>query len=143
MRVLIAVDSFKGSMESLEAAGFIENGIRKVFPSADVIKIPMADDGEGTVDAALRSQNGRYEYCQVTGPLGDKVQAKYGIVDERTAVMEMAEASGLNLMSVEQGNPLKTTTFGTGELILDAISKGCTKIILGIGGSATNRGHLL
>lgn len=140
MKVLIAMDSFKGTFDSLEVAKIVEKGIRRVYPDAGVVSIPVADGGEGTVDAIVRSNDGRYVYCDVTGPLGDRVKAKYAIVGGNTAVMEMAEASGLNHVPAELRNPLLTTTYGTGELILDAISKGCIKIILGLGGSATNEG---
>ncbi len=140
MKVLIAMDSFKGNFDSLTVAGIVERGIRKVYKDATIDKVAIADGGEGTVDAIVKTLNGRYERIEVTGPMGSKVIAKYGIVDGNTAVIEMAEASGLALVPENERNPLRASTYGTGELILDAINKGCTRIIMGIGGSATNDG---
>lgn len=140
MKVLIAMDSFKGNFHSLKVAEIVERGIRKVYKDASVDKVAIADGGEGTVDAIVQTLSGKYEKVKVTGPMGEPVMAKYGIVEDTTAVIEMAEASGLDLVDEDKRNPLKATTYGTGELILDAIEKGCTKIIMGIGGSATNDG---
>lgn len=142
MRVLIATDSFKGSLKSLEAAALMEKGIRRVFLEAQVEKIAIADGGEGTVEAMVESLQGEYRYAEVFNPIGNKVQARYGIVNGDTAVIEMAEASGLHLVPQAKRNPLTTATYGTGELIRDALSRGCRKIILGIGGSATNDGGM-
>lgn len=137
MRVLVAMDSFKGTFTSLEAAHIVEKGIKKVYKNADVEKVVIADGGEGTVEAIVESLKGEYLYKKVTGPLGDIVNARYGIVHDNTAIIEMAEASGLSLVSAVKRNPLLTTSYGTGELIKDALDHGCRKIILGIGGSAT------
>ncbi len=141
MRVLIAMDSFKGNMSSLDVAGIVEKGIRRVFKSdVYVDKVAIADGGEGTVDAIVNAHGGQFVTAEVTGPLGEKVAARYGIILGKTAIIEMAEASGLYLIPDDRRDPLKTTTFGVGELILDAIGRGCTKIVMGIGGSATNDG---
>ncbi len=142
MRVLIATDSFKGSLKSLEAADLIEKGIRRVYGAAQVEKIAIADGGEGTVEAIVESLKGEYRYAEVSDPIGNKVRARYGIVNGDTAIIEMAEASGLYLVPKDKRNPLTTSTYGTGELIRDAMSLGCRKIILGIGGSATNDGGM-
>ena len=142
MRVLIASDSFKGSLKSLEVADIIEKGIRRVYGAAHVEKIALADGGEGTVEAIVESLKGEYRCVEVSGPLGDKVRARYGVVNGGTAIIEMAEASGLYLIPGEKRNPLATSTYGTGELIRDAMNLGCRRIILGIGGSATNDGGM-
>lgn len=142
MRVLIATDSFKGSLKSLEAAAIIEKGIRRVYSAAQVEKIAIADGGEGTVEAMVESLQGEYRYAEVSDPIGNKVRARYGIVNGDTAIIEMAEASGLSLVPQDRRNPLTTSTYGTGELIRDALSRGCRKILLGIGGSATNDGGM-
>lgn len=142
MKVLIATDSFKGSLKSLEAADIIEKGIRRVYSAAQVEKIAIADGGEGTVEAMVESLQGEYRYAEVSDPIGNKVRARYGIVNGDTAIIEMAEASGLYLVPKDKRNPLTTSTYGTGELIRDALSRGCRKIILGIGGSATNDGGM-
>lgn len=140
MRVLIASDSFKGSLGSLEVADMIEKGIRNVYSDAYVDKVAVADGGEGTVSAFTHNLGGEYIYTEVKGPLGETVRARYGIIHGKTAVIEMAEASGLCLVPEDKRNPLLTSTYGTGELIIDALSKGCRDIIIGIGGSATNDG---
>ena len=143
MNIVIAIDSFKGSLASLEAGEAVRTGIRKVFPQAEVLVLPLADGGEGTVEALTRGLGGRFREVSVTGPLGEKVTARYGILpDNKTAVMEMAAAAGLPLVPEGQRNPLHTTTFGVGEMLLDAMGKGCRHFILGIGGSATNDGGL-
>jgi glycerate kinase len=143
MKVVVAIDSFKGSLSSSELADNIELGVKKVFPDAQVIKLPIADGGEGTVEALVEATNGEIIKTDVTGPLGSTVNSYYGILgDRKTAVIEMATASGLPLIPKEARDPLKTSTFGTGELIKDAISKGCRKFIVGIGGSATNDGGM-
>lgn len=142
MKVLIAMDSFKGNLSSSGAADIVEKGLRRVYGSATVDKVAIADGGEGTVEAIANSLNGEYVFATVTNPVGDKVQARYSIVNGNTAIFEMAEASGLCLVTEGKRNPLKTSTYGTGEMIKDALNKGCRKIIMGIGGSATNDGGM-
>lgn len=139
MKIVIAPDSFKGSLSAIEVCETIEIGVKKVLPAANIVKIPMADGGEGTVEALVSSTHGHIEWEKVHGPLGGKVKAHYGILgDAKTAIIEMASASGLPLVSPGKRNPLYTTTYGTGELILAALEKGCRDFIIGIGGSATN-----
>ncbi|ADY57357.1 glycerate kinase [Syntrophobotulus glycolicus DSM 8271] len=142
MKVLIASDSFKGSLSSLEVGQAITGGIKNVIPEAAVRIIPIADGGEGTVEAMVIACEGEYLTYTVTGPLGDPVQAKIGIIQGGIAVMEMAAASGLPLVPKEKRNPLITTTRGTGELIKYALAldRGIRRILIGIGGSATNDG---
>ena len=141
MRIVVAPDSFKGSISAIGVSNAMERGIKKVFPQADVYKVPIADGGEGTVEALVTATGGQMLYHNVTGPLGNPVNACWGILgDGETAVIEMAAASGLTLVEQEKRNPRITTTFGTGELIKAAIDKGMRKIIIGIGGSATNDG---
>ena len=138
MKIVIAPDSFKGSLSSTDAAAAIEVGVRRVLPRARCTKIPMADGGEGTVQALLDALGGKFVTKKVTGPLGEPVRARYALLaDGETAVIEMAAASGLQLLDAKSRNPLHTTSFGTGELILAAIQKGAKKIIIGLGGSAT------
>ena len=139
MRVVVAIDSFKGSMSSLEAGEAISNGIRNAHKDAEVEIRPLADGGEGTVEALSIGMGGRLINVDVTGPVGRKVNAVYGIVDSsKTAIIEMSQAAGITLVSGDEKNPLYTTTFGVGELIKDAINKGCRHFVVGIGGSATN-----
>ncbi len=141
MKIILAPDSFKGSLTALQAATAMEKGVKRVLPKANCIKIPMADGGEGTVQSLIDAIGGKFIHKRVTGPAYNHVSARYGMLaDGETAVIEMAEASGLSLVSGKKMNPLKTTTYGTGELILDAAKRGATKIIIGIGGSATNDG---
>lgn len=140
MKIIIAPDSFKGSISSLDAAAAMGKAARGVFSAADIVEIPIADGGEGTLDVFLSVTGGEAVYRDVTGPLGDRVQAKYAIVDDRTAVIEMAQASGLYLVPEGGRDPMVTTTYGTGELIRHAISTGAERIILAVGGSATNDG---
>ena len=141
MKIVIAPDSFKGSLTALEAANAIEEGLKRFFPEAEIIKVPMADGGEGTVQSLVDATGGRIVKRIVTGPLGDKVEAQFGILgDGRTAVIEMASASGLPLVPPDKRNPMVTTTYGMGELIKAALDMGCRKFIIGIGGSATNDG---
>lgn len=139
MNIVVAPDSFKGTNTALKVAGHIEKGIHKVFPDANVVKLPVADGGEGTVDAIIQGMGGEEKTVEVTGPLGERVLATYGIMGD-TAIMEMAEASGLLLISEEKRNPLLTTTYGTGELLKTILEAGFKKIIIGIGGSSTNDG---
>lgn len=139
MRVIAAPDSFKGSLTAIKAAEAIEEGIRLVFKDAEVIKVPIADGGEGTVDAITTAVNGEVVYKNVHGPMGNIVNAKMALIENgSTAVIEMAEASGITLVKDGEKNPLKATTYGTGELIMEAVKRGCSKIVIGIGGSATN-----
>ena len=141
MKVVIAIDSFKGSLETLESGGAVAEGIKAVFPDAETVICPLADGGEGTVRAVTAALGGELCQVEVTGPLGESVIAEYGIISsERLAVLEMSAAAGITLVPEEKRNPLYTTTRGVGEMILDAISKGCRKFIIGIGGSATNDG---
>ncbi|MFR1849873.1 MAG: glycerate kinase [Clostridium sp.] len=141
MKFVLAPDSFKESLTAKEVADAMEVGIKKIFKDAECVKVPMADGGEGTVQALVDATDGKIYEVVVTGPLGNKVNAKYGILgDGQTAVIEMAEASGIHYVKKEDRNPLITTTFGTGELIKSALDKGVKKIIIGIGGSATNDG---
>ncbi len=159
MKVVVAIDSFKGSLSSLEAGEAIAGGIKnrlgkirkvnsveavddkKVVDDIEVIVRPLADGGEGTVKALALGMNGRIETVEVTGPLGEKVSAEYGIIDAtNTAIIEMSAAAGITLIEENDRNPLNTTTYGVGEIICDAIKKGCRNFIVGIGGSATNDG---
>ena len=141
MKIILAPDSFKGNLTSLQVAAALEKGVKRVLPRALCIKVPMADGGEGTVQSLIDATGGKFIRKRVTGPAGNPVSARYGMLaDGETAVIEMAEASGLPLVSGKEMNPLKTTTYGTGELILDAARRGAKTIILGIGGSATNDG---
>ncbi len=139
MKVVIAIDSFKGSVSSMAASTEIAAGINKVYPEADNVILPLADGGEGTVEALVSATGGQIRSVQVTGPLQQPVQASYGILGNgHTAVIEVAAACGLPLVPVEHRNPLRTTTYGVGELILDAIGQGCREFVIGLGGSATN-----
>ena len=141
MKIVVAPDSFKGSVSALEAARAIEQGIRRVFPEAVIEKVPMADGGEGTVQSLVDATGGHIHTRRVLAPLGNEVEAKFGILaDGETAVIEMASASGLTLVAPDQRNPLLTTTYGTGQLIHAALEAGCRRLIIGIGGSATNDG---
>lgn len=139
MKVIIAIDSFKGSISSIKGSEAISLGIRDVYPDADIVTLPLADGGEGTVEALLHATSGQWVERLVTGPFNEKVKAKYGISgDGKMAMIEVAAACGLPLIPRHLLNPLKTTTYGVGELILDAIEKGCRHFIIGLGGSATN-----
>ncbi|AIR59654.1 glycerate kinase [Cedecea neteri] len=141
MKIVIAPDSFKESLSAMQVAEAIEQGFREIYPNAEYIKLPMADGGEGTVESMVAATHGQIIPVTVTGPLGLPVEAFFGITgDGETAIIEMAAASGLHLVLPEKRNPLLTGTFGTGELILAALDRGARKIIIGIGGSATNDG---
>lgn len=141
MKIVIAPDSYKESLSALEVATAIEQGFREIWPDADYVKIPVADGGEGTVEAMVAATAGRLVHVDVTGPLGSSVQAFYGLSgDARSAFIEMAAASGLALVPVDSRDPLKTTSRGTGELIRHALDAGVEHIVIGIGGSATNDG---
>ncbi|MES0346872.1 glycerate kinase [Citrobacter koseri] len=141
MKIVIAPDSYKASLSALEVATAIEEGFREIWPDADYVKLPVADGGEGTVEAMVEATAGRIVDVDVTGPLGDSVRAFYGLSgDERSAFIEMAAASGLELVPPQLRDPLKTTSWGTGELIRHALDAGVEHIIIGLGGSATNDG---
>lgn len=141
MKIILAPDSFKGNLSALEVAHAFEKGIKRVLPKARCIKIPIADGGEGIVQSLVDATQGNFVRKKVTNPLGHKIFARYGFLgDQDTAVIEMAAASGLPLLDQSDYNPMKATTYGTGELILDAIHRGAKNIIIGIGGSATNDG---
>lgn len=141
MKIVIAPDSFKESMTAMEAANAIEEGFKEVLPHSDYVKIPMADGGEGTVQSIIDATGGSLKKMTVTGPLGDQIEAFYGLSgDKKIAVIEMAASSGLDKVAPEKRNPLLTTTLGFGELINDALDEGVDEILLGIGGSATNDG---
>ncbi|MBE5108611.1 glycerate kinase [Bacillus thuringiensis] len=141
MKVVIASDSYKESLRAIEVCEAIEKGFLKVFPKGEYMKVPIGDGGEGTAESLVDATDGEMIRLSVTGPLGKPIQAFYGISnDKRTAFIEMAAASGLQHVPMEQRNPLVTTTRGTGELILHALNKGVQHIILGLGGSATNDG---
>ena len=139
MKIVIAPDSFKESLTALQVAQAIEIGFKKIFPDAEYIKVPMADGGEGTVQSLIDAWQGQAMVTEVTAPLGNKVLAEWGLsADRKTAIIEMAAASGLHLVAENERNPLITGSYGTGELIKAALNFGVEKIILGIGGSATN-----
>lgn len=155
MKVVISIDSFKGSLTSIQAAQAIENGIKRVEKEAEVVIKPLADGGEGTVDALVDGMDGVMEFVKVTGPAERPVLAKYGIIrqakaeskegkdrdgNRNTAIMEMSQAAGITQVTDKERNPLYTTTYGVGQMIVDAIQKGCRRFIMGIGGSATNDG---
>ena len=142
MKIVIAPDSFKGSCSAVEVANSIEEGIKRVDADCETVKIPIADGGEGTVEALVLSTGGELKEKEVIGPLGDIVKARYGILKNGAAVVELAAASGLPLIPEKSRNPLNTTTYGTGQLILAAVEDGCKKIVVGLGGSATNDGGM-
>ena len=142
-KIVIASDSFKGSLSSAEVAESVAGGLESVWKGCQVGKVSVADGGEGTVDALRDSLGGRSVSCKVHDPLMREIEAVYTILaDERTAVIEMASASGLTLLSAAERNPMRTSTFGTGEMIADALSKACDRFLVGIGGSATNDGGM-
>lgn len=141
MKFVLAPDSFKESMTAKKAALAMEKGVKAAFPDAECVIVPMADGGEGTVDSLVSLTNGEIIKTEVLGPLGEMVTAEYGLLGEgQTAVIEMASASGLELLKPEHRNPLLTTTYGTGQLIKHALDKGVIRFLIGIGGSATNDG---
>ena len=141
MKVVIAIDSFKGSLSSLEAGNAVAEGIKRADNTIQTEVCALADGGEGTVEALTTAMGGEIQTITATNPLGEKIQCQYGIA-HKTAVIEMAAAAGITLISEEQKNPLYTTTYGVGEMIKDAIKKGCRRFIVGIGGSATNDGGI-
>ena len=142
-KIVVAPDSFKGSLSASEVAEYCAQAISEVSSETEVVSIPLADGGEGTVDVLTESFAGHIEEIEVSGPLGNPVLARYALSDDRkVAVMEMAQAAGLYLIDEKERNPLYTTTYGVGEMIRDAIKKGCMKFYMGIGGSATNDGGM-
>ena len=142
MRIVIAPDSYKGTNTALAVAEAIERGARRVTPDVDIVKVPIADGGEGTVEAVVAATGGEIREVPVVGPLGEPVTARFGVLGEGRAVIEMAAASGLPLVPDDKRNPLITTTYGTGQLIRAALDEGCRELLIGIGGSATNDGGL-
>jgi glycerate 2-kinase len=141
MKVVVAPNTFKGSLTASQAAAAMARGVRDVFPDAEVIEVPVADGGDGTVDALVSAHRGTYLTSEVEGPLGDRVKATYGLIEGgRTGVVELASASGLTLIPPERRDPRKASTYGFGQLLAAARDAGAGKIIAGIGGSATNDG---
>jgi glycerate kinase len=141
MKILIAPDKFKGALNAREAAENIAKGLRDVLPDATIEVVPMADGGEGTVEVICNARGGSWVRCKAHDPLGREIDARYAwIGEEKVAVMEMSEAAGMRRLSENQRDPLRATTFGVGEMILDAVSRGASEIIIGLGGSATNDG---
>lgn len=140
MKVVLAPDSFKGSLSAIEVVEAMKKGITSIDPAAVICEAPMADGGEGITDNIVQLFNGRTEYLEVTGPAGKPTKAKYGVFRENICVIEVAETSGITLLAEDELNPLKTTTFGLGELIKAALEKGYRSFIIGLGGSATNDG---
>ena len=145
LKVVFAIDKMKGCLSSLECGEAAAKGLMRAIPTASYEVRPLADGGEGTVQAVTQGCNGRFEYVKATGPLGKKVDARYGIIDKeedgnsiKTAVIEISSVAGLTLISAIKKDPIKTTTYGVGEIINDALKKGCTNFIVGLGGSATN-----
>ncbi|MDE7447233.1 MAG: glycerate kinase [Lachnospiraceae bacterium] len=143
MKVTVAIDSLKGSLSSMEAGEAIKSGICRVYPHAEVNVRPLADGGEGTAYALTTGMGGEWITMEATGPLGKPVTCSYGIIrDSKTAIIEMSAAAGITLVSEAERNPMNTTTYGVGEMIVDAIRRGCRRFIVGIGGSATNDGGI-
>ncbi|MDO5573825.1 MAG: glycerate kinase [bacterium] len=143
MKILVAIDSLKGSLSSLDAGAAIQQGIKKVYKDADITVKPLADGGEGTVEALVSGMGGELVTVNVTDALGEKTDAVYGMIEsKKLAVMEMAAAAGITMVAEQKRNPKNTTTYGVGEMILDAVKRGCRDFIIGIGGSATNDGGM-
>lgn len=148
MKIIIAPDKFKGTLKAIEVAQAVERGIKKILPEADTVLLPLADGGEGTVDAVVKATDGRTIHCPATGPLGQEVRANFGLFSSldnpqnQSAIIEMAAASGLHLVPLNKRNPLITTTYGTGELIKTTLDHDVTEIIVGIGDSATVDGGM-
>ena len=143
MKVTVAIDSLKGSLSSIEAGQAIGEGVKRVYPDAEICVRPLADGGEGTVEALTCGMGGELQTISVTGPLGTPVECQYGIIaDSHTAIIEMSGAAGITQVPSSLRNPMNTTTYGVGEVICDAINKGCRRFIGGIGGSATNDGGI-
>lgn len=142
-KVVVAIDSFKGSLSTFQSGDAIKNGINSVYPDAEVVISPIADGGEGTVEAIVSATSGEMVTVEVTNPLGKRITAGYGMAPKtKTAIIEMSAAAGITLIDESERNPLNTTTYGVGEMIKDAILKGCRKFVVGIGGSATNDGGI-
>ncbi|MBQ9156500.1 MAG: glycerate kinase [Eubacterium sp.] len=142
MKLLFAPDSFKGSLTSKQQIALLREAAREVFPDCDIVETPVADGGEGTMEALVDSFHGRLESLTVKGPLGGPVDAAYGILNENTVIIEMAQASGLPLVDKDDRNPFLTSTYGTGEMIAHVLKEGYSHILLAIGGSATNDGGM-
>ena len=141
MKIVLAFDSFKGSLDAFSAVNAVARGITRVLPETDVVLCPVADGGEGTVKILTKAACGRMLTATVHGPLIDSVTAKWGLLDDnKTAILEMAEAAGLPLVEAERRDPTRTTSYGLGELIMNALDAGAQRIIIGLGGSATNDG---
>lgn len=133
MKIAVVMDSFKGSISSLEAGYAVKKGILKADPDAQVEVLPIADGGEGTMEALVLAKQGSCRTLRVSGPLGETISCRYGLIDGQTAVIEMAQAAGLPLVPVSKRNPMNTATRGVGEMIADAIKLGCRNFIIGIG----------
>lgn len=143
MKIVVAPNAFKDSLTALEVADAIEVGIRRVLPDAEVLKLPIADGGDGTLELIIHAAGGEMIEREVIGPLGDMITARFGVLpDGKKAIIEMAESSGLRLVPHDQRNPMVTTTYGTGQLIKAALDHGCTEIVIGVGGSATVDGGI-
>lgn len=143
MKIVVAIDSFKGSLSSMEAGNGVKKGIQRVFPDADIIVRPLADGGEGTTEALINGLDGEKITIPVMGPMGETVEAEYGYFPKKKqAIIEIATAAGITLLQPNQLNPFRATTYGVGEIIRDAVGRGCRDFIIGIGGSATNDGGL-
>src|SRR5450830_117901 len=142
MKIVIACDKYKGSLSANDVCAVIAKSIKDIDSSIEVIINPMADGGEGTVETLVESSRGRYAQVPVMGPLGDEIKAKFGIIEDNIAVIEMSAASGLWLVPYDRRNPMETTTYGTGELLKKAVEMGCRKVIMGLGGSSTNDGGM-
>ena len=143
MKIVVAVDSFKGSLTSNEAGKAIEEGIRRVFPDSNIVIKSMSDGGEGLIETLVNQMNGKIRTIKALDPLGKVIECSYGLIASRKlAVIEMAKVAGLTLVEPKDRNPLNTTTYGLGQMILDAIDQGYYRFIIGIGGSATNDGGI-
>ncbi len=142
MKVVIALDSFKGSLSSIMAGNTVKRAFENVFSNGESIVFPISDGGEGTVESIVKAMNGEIIRLNVTGPLGFKINSFYGIVNNKTAVIEIAAAAGLTLVPEQKRNPMNTTTYGVGELIIDAVKRGIKDFVIGLGGSATNDGGI-
>ena len=137
-KIVIASDSFKGTLTSMEVADSVETGVRAVFPDCEVVKLSVADGGEGMMDSICAVRSFQKIELEVSDPLGRRIVAHYVILEDGTALVEMAKSGGLPLLGPDERNPMKTSTYGTGEMIADALARGCRKFLIGIGGSATN-----
>lgn len=142
MKIVVAPDSFKGSLSAVEVAETIEKAIKQIVPTADVVMKPMADGGEGTLDCLLHTTDSQKVRVQCRGALGDNISTYYGITNNKRAIIEIANIAGLVQVPREKRNPIRTTTYGIGEVIKDALDRGCRSFIIGLGGSATNDGGL-